>query len=828
MSLRIICNRNVLGKRAVVLAMSKSRTPVAGLRRSVQRQLVTAYSAVIAVTVAALWGGSVWVSDSLALQGASQSSAASSSAELSCANQVLGYAVDIGSAPSDALPMQLLVNLQQSVQRCDDAWHDEGRSAASIRLDQAGTAALVRLAAQVDVAHDDMSSSASQVSADARSGDPASRATLGAAVTRLAAKVGAYVDALRAQTSYFSDLSAAAVVRARLRVVTIAGSIIGLVVLGFVAFIAPLHRRAALLMASSARSREQDLRLSSEIARHIAERDRSEAEAQFGAVFQQSSVGVALCDLDGTILESNAALQSMLGFTADDLRQTPFAALAAVSDDRAVSADGDGERLIRRKDASPLWVEQTTTPAVASDRRTIAVIRMIQNIEGRKKAEDRLRFDATHDALTGLHNRRFFDDAVEAAVAASSTDRAPSFAALMIDLDGFKHINDTRGHAVGDAVLEEVGRRLRSFDGPDVLVSRYGGDEFTAFLSGISTIEPAVEIARTIQQALHAPMTVGGARMLISASIGVCLWGAEFSDGDALLQAADSAVYKAKSAGRGRCAAYDASMASRDRYRREIGANLRGALDGHELEIAFQPIVALRDRACIGFESLARWNHPVLGAVSPADFIPVAEEMGLIGEIGAWMLHQACEQLAVWRSVHGLTNIKINVNVSPQQMVDPEFASLVAAALKESNLDPRCIALELTETAIFDARDQGNRTLEALRRIGTPIMLDDFGTGFSSLSHLQRVRMDALKIDQSFVRGADGGFASAPIVETLIALAKTLGIDVVAEGVESERQAALLTALGCQFAQGYLFSRPLSASEALEFLLDRSAIAAER
>lgn len=808
--------------------MSNTRTSVAGSRRSVHRRLVIVYAAVIAVTTAALWGGSVWVADSLELQGASQSSAASASAELSCANQVLGYAVDIGSAPSDALPMQLLVNLQQSVQRCNDAARESELAAANIRLDQAGLASLGRLTAQVDVSHADMSGAASQVSADARSGDPSSRALLGAAVTRLASKVGAYVDALRAQSSYFSDLSATAVVRARLRVVTIAGTIIGLVVFGFVAFIAPLHRRAALLMASSARSQEQDLRLSSEIARHIAERDRSEAEAQFGAVFQQSSVGVALCDLDGTIIESNAALQSMLGFTADDLRQSPFAALAAVSDERDGRLDGDGERLIRRKDASPIWVEQTTTPAVASDRRTIAVIRMIQNIEGRKKAEDRLRFDATHDALTGLHNRRYFDDAVDAAVVASRDVGSPSFAALMIDLDGFKHINDTRGHSIGDAVLAEVGRRLRDFDGPDVLVSRYGGDEFTAYLAGISSIEQAEAITRTIQEALHAPMTIGGARMLLSASIGVCLWGTEFSDGDALLQAADSAVYRAKSAGRGRWAAYDASMATRDRYRREIGANLRGALDGNEFEIAFQPIVALRDRACIGFEALARWNHPVLGAVSPTDFIPVAEEMGLVGEIGAWMLRKACQQLAEWRNVHGLTDIKINVNVSPQQMVDPDFASFVAASLGESQLDPTCIALELTETAIFDSREQGNRTLEALRRIGTPIMLDDFGTGFSSLTHLQRVRMDALKIDQSFVRGADGGFASAPIVETLIALAKTLGIVVVAEGVETERQAALLSALGCRLAQGFLFSRPLSAPDALEFLLDQSAIAAER
>jgi diguanylate cyclase (GGDEF)-like protein/PAS domain S-box-containing protein len=808
--------------------MRNSPVKLAGLRRTAHGRLVAAYVTVIAVTVAALVAGGAWVADSLTLQAASEASATAASAQLSCANQILGYAVNIGSAPASSLPVQLVVDLQQSAQRCDSAWQQAAVAAAGIDLDQVDGASRLRLTAQLSYAHDDMAATAHEVIADAQSGDPQQRAQMSASVTRLAARVGTFVDAARAQTTFLTDLSKAAVLRARLRVVTVACAVIGMVVFGFVAFIAPLHRRNAALIDSSARSQEQDLRLTSDIARHIAERDRNEADAQFTALFQQSSVGVVLCDLDDRILESNPALQRMLGFDPDELRSMSFEALLAGANGAASQSAGDGERLMRRKDAAPLWVEQTTTPAIANDGRTIAVIRMIQNIERRKKAEERLRFDATHDALTGLHNRRHFDGAMDEAVRAARVESAPAFAVLMIDLDGFKNINDTRGHAIGDAALAEVGRRLRAVEAPDVLFSRYGGDEFTAIVPGIATIDSATALARSVQAALHAPMALNGGHMTLSASVGIGVWSAAFADGDAVLQAADSAVYKAKSAGRGKWAAYDTLMAKEDRYRREIGANLRDALDGHQIGIAFQPIIALRDRSCVGFESLARWNHPTLGAIGPSAFIPVAEEMGLVGEIGERMLRQACEQLASWRDVHGITDIKINVNVSPQQMADPGFASLVADVLQEWKLDPKRIALELTETAIFDAREQGSRTLEALRHIGTPIMLDDFGTGFSSLTHLHRVRMDALKIDQSFVRGADGGLASTPIVQTVIALANTLGISVVAEGVETEAQATLLAEMGCHAAQGYLFGRALNAADALEYLSGRSAVAAKR
>jgi PAS domain S-box-containing protein len=367
--------------------MRNSPVQLVGLRRSAHGRLVAAYVTVIVVTVASLFAGAAWVANSLALQAASESGAAAASAQLSCANQILGYAVNIGSAPSDSQPVQLVVDLQQSVQRCDAAWQQATAEAAGIDLDATDAASRARLTTQVGDAHDDMASAARQVIADAQSGDPQQRASVSAAVTRLASTVGTFVDAARTQTTFLTDLSNAAVLRARLRVVTVACAVIGMVVFVFVAFIAPLHRRYATLIDSSARSQEQDRRLSSDIARHIAERDRNEAEAQFTALFQQSSVGVVLCDLDDRILESNPALQRMLGFGPEELRSMSFGALLAGMDDNFPQPAGDGERLMRRKDAAPLWVEQTTTPAVGNDRRTIAVIRMIQNIERRKKAE---------------------------------------------------------------------------------------------------------------------------------------------------------------------------------------------------------------------------------------------------------------------------------------------------------------------------------------------------------------------------------------------------------------------------------------------------------
>jgi diguanylate cyclase (GGDEF)-like protein/PAS domain S-box-containing protein len=787
-----------------------------------------AYVTVMVITAVAMWAGVALVSGSLQLQAVSQSSATSTSAELTCANQILGYAVDIGSAPANGLPVQLLVNLQQAGRHCDEAWQETSTTTAAMNLDPSDTSTLVRLAAQADAAHEDMSAAAGQVLANAQSSDPTQHALIGAAVTRLAANVAKFVDVIRAQATFFNDLSKSAVVSARLQATTIACALIGFVIFALVAFIGPLHKKNALLLESSARSQEQDRRLDSDLARHIAERDRSEAEAQFKALFQQSSVGVVLCGLDGQILDTNAALQTMLGYTSPEMRLMKFSSLTGAADDGNSNTDGDGERLMRCKDETRIWVEQTTTPAVAGDDRVIAVIRIIKNIESRKKAEEQLRFDASHDPLTGLRNRRHFDGALDAAVEASTADSEHSFAVIMIDLDGFKYINDTRGHAIGDAALAEVGRRLETCNGPNVLISRYGGDEFTAILHDISSVEPAIALAKAVQNAMHEPLSIEGTRMSLSASVGICLWNLEFVDGDALLQAADSAVYKAKSAGRGRWAVYDTSMAKEDRYRRAVGANLREALDNGQLDIAYQPIVSLHDRTCIGFEALARWNHPTLGPVPPTVFITVAEEMGLVGEVGEWMLRQACHQLAEWRSSYGVANIKVNVNVSPQQMADPDFAPLVAAALREADLEPKHIALELTETAIFDSRGQGSKTLDALRRIGTPILLDDFGTGFSSLTHLQKVRMDALKIDQSFVRGDDGGLASPPIVQTLIALAKTLGIDVVAEGVETEQQAALLLAMGCRAAQGFLFSRGLPAADAIGYLIENSKVAVAR
>jgi EAL domain-containing protein (putative c-di-GMP-specific phosphodiesterase class I) len=305
----------------------------------------------------------------------------------------------------------------------------------------------------------------------------------------------------------------------------------------------------------------------------------------------------------------------------------------------------------------------------------------------------------------------------------------------------------------------------------------------------------------------------------VTASFGLCLWYVELPDADAIMRAADSATYRAKALGRSRVVTYDTGMAQYDNLRRRIGIELRSALDNDEIRLVYQPIVSMPDRSCVGFEALARWEHPELGFLSPAIFIPVAEQVGLMSAIGARILRQACDQLAQWQRRDGADRLKLNVNVSPQQMADPAFPAIVADCLSRSGADPKSIALELTETAMLDERGATSETLARLRQMGISIVLDDFGTGFSSLSHLQLLPMDALKIDQSFIKGPNEALASPAIVHALITMSRTLGIGIVAEGVETEKQAALLNHMGCRAAQGFLFSKPLDPEAAFEFLI---------
>ncbi len=421
---------------------------------------------------------------------------------------------------------------------------------------------------------------------------------------------------------------------------------------------------------------------------------------------------------------------------------------------------------------------------------------------------------ADRDPLTGLANRRVFAERLKLLEkAAHRRDRA----VLLLDLDMFKAINDTMGHATGDALLVALGRRFAGISRDGTMIARLGGDEFAAIVEGQDIEARCEEVARAMRAAMAAPVLVDGRPILVGGSIGSAVARADETDGTDLLRCADLALYAAKGVGRGCHRAYDATMVARASERRDLEEDLQGAMARGELEMHLQPIVDAASREVVSSEALIRWRHPVRGLVSPAVFVPVAEEIGLIEEFGTWMLRQACLRAASWPESH-----RVAVNLSARQFESGMLVARVVTALMASGLSPSRLELEVTEGILLKEEHDIVGQLEALRRLGVRIALDDFGTGYTSLGYLNTFAVDKIKIDQVFVRDGQHGPRSAAIVETICALAQRLGIDTVAEGVETEEHLAFIRKAGCREAQGYLFSRPLPAAEFEAYLASRT------
>ena len=421
-----------------------------------------------------------------------------------------------------------------------------------------------------------------------------------------------------------------------------------------------------------------------------------------------------------------------------------------------------------------------------------------------------LRHRSVHDPLTGLANRRLYlaelDDALERA---HEDQRAGSVAVLFLDLDGFKYVNDSLGHHVGDGLLTAVGERLQATARPSDLTARFGGDEFALLCCGLAHEDDALAIGQRINEALTEGFQIGDHELHISASVGVAISGALDCDSGTLLRDADAAMYAAKARGRARCELFGDSLRQKMVGRLEIENELRPALDRDQFEIHYQPIVALEDRRIVGVEALVRWNHPQRGLIPPGDFIPIAEDTGLIVPIGRMVLYRACVQLAAWDASGGpLAGIRLSVNLSARQLPHGELLSNLDTALARARIDPSRLTLELTESILMDEEAGPVETLAALRRRGVRLSLDDFGTGYSSLSYLQRFALDELKLDRSFVAGLGHGGSEDAITGAVLALAGALHVPVVAEGIEHEHQAQTLKRLGAQHGQGYLFARP--------------------
>jgi diguanylate cyclase (GGDEF)-like protein/PAS domain S-box-containing protein len=468
------------------------------------------------------------------------------------------------------------------------------------------------------------------------------------------------------------------------------------------------------------------------------------------------------------------------------------------------------EHRIRHDDGSFRWVLVRGLAVRGPDGRSYRMAGSLTDITERKVAEEKLLHDALHDALTGLPNRTLFMDRLSQAMAFARRRDGYRYAVLFLDIDRFKTVNESLGHFKGDQLLVDVGRRLTRCVREGDTVARLGGDEFVVLLEDFQDPQEPLHMAERIHDELAPAHDLDGTEVFATASIGVAHGNAQYTRPLEILRDADTAMYRAKDLGRAHHVVFQPSMHARARALLQLESDLRRALDRGELRLTYQPVVSLRTGAVAGCEALCVWQHPTRGRVTPTEFIPVAEETGLIVPLGAWVLQEACRAAREWtRALPPKSPFSMAVNISARQLLQPALLDHVRSALESSGLDGDYLRLEITESVIMENAGPATLLLSQLRNLHVHLLLDDFGTGYSSLGYLHNFRFDTLKIDRSFVSKFDSGGRQAEIVRTIVALARTLGMEVVAEGVETAQQASQLQQLQCDYAQGFLFSRPI-------------------
>jgi diguanylate cyclase (GGDEF)-like protein/PAS domain S-box-containing protein len=514
----------------------------------------------------------------------------------------------------------------------------------------------------------------------------------------------------------------------------------------------------------------------------------------------------------------------VLGRTPQAVLQTRFPRpLGEINAELIRDTRWEGELVHTRRDGSRVVVASRWALQLNSEGEPASVLAINTDISTRKRAEAALEHQALHDALTGLPNRTLFRDRLERALD-NARGRERRVVVFFLDLDNFKVINDSLGHQAGDTVLVEVARRLRlCLRGTD-LVARFGGDEFTVLLDDINHQSESDQVADRILEALGRPIQVGAREVFVSASVGMALGTPGQAQPDSLLRDADIALYQSKAAGKARHSIFDARLKKVAMERLELETDLRQAIELEQFEIHYQPILELSDGRCSEVEALLRWNRPGRGLVYPTTFIPVAEETGLIVPIGRWVLREACRQAEAWhREFPSAQPLVMSVNLSARQFQDHMLVADIERILAETGLDPRSLKLEITESVAINSVEETLLKLQALKSLGVQLAIDDFGTGYSWLGYLKRFPVDALKIDRSFVQGMGQDSQDAAIVQSVVALARTLNLSVIGEGVESQAQATQLRELGCDQGQGFLFARPQPA-HAISALLRQAAL----
>ena len=579
------------------------------------------------------------------------------------------------------------------------------------------------------------------------------------------------------------------------------------------------NRRARLALVTDVTERRQ------------AEAELRESENKFRMLVESTSEGILQVDADDRTQFVNNRMCEMVGYTREELLGKSWCELLLddegcsivnqVNERRRKGISDRYELRLLKKSGEILWVIVGGAPVTNSEGVVTGSMGIFTDITDRKSAEQQLLHDAFHDGLTGLANRSLFMDHLRLTIERGKSRHSNLFAVLFLDFDRFKVVNDSLGHAEGDKLLKQIARRLETCTRTGDLLARLGGDEFVILLNELIEEEDALRVAERIKENFQTPFDLSGHEVFTSASIGITISTSGHARAEDMLRDADIAMYRAKSKGKAQHQLFNQAMHDQASTRLKLENELRRAVENREFRLHYQPIINLQTNKIVGFESLVRWQHPERGIVPPAEFIPIAEETGLIIPLGEWVLRESCRQLHEWHNENPQnSDLTISVNLSCRQFMQPDLAERIADVLSETKIKAENLRLEVTESYLMEDNEMAITIMKRLHALGLKLSIDDFGTGYSSLNYLHRLPVNYLKIDRSFVSRMQTNPENAEIVRTIIMLAKNLNIEVIAEGIETVEQSEHLKNLNCSFGQGFLFSKPVVAETAERLIND--------